>query len=136
MVIGGDGTVGGTFDTLYATNHKFYGEMDFFLAVPAHSLNLGLIDIGGRLAAVPGKKVKVHLDAHHLRSVESGSDNTFGTELDLKVIYAPIEHVAFRALYGIFLPGDLMRSRFLATAPASTELKREHFFYVTTDVTF
>ncbi len=32
------------FDTLYATNHKFYGSMDYFLNLPVHTGGLGLID--------------------------------------------------------------------------------------------
>ncbi len=33
------------FDTLFATNHKFYGYFDRFLAVPKHTAGGGLIDI-------------------------------------------------------------------------------------------
>ncbi len=34
-----------TFNTLYATNHKFYGLMDYFLNIPLHTLNGGLKDL-------------------------------------------------------------------------------------------
>ncbi|MBW2732009.1 MAG: alginate export family protein, partial [Deltaproteobacteria bacterium] len=37
-----------SFDTLFATNHKFYGFMDAFLNIPAHTGGLGLMDMGGR----------------------------------------------------------------------------------------
>jgi len=34
-----------TFNTLYATNHKFYGLMDYFINIPLHTLNGGLKDL-------------------------------------------------------------------------------------------
>ena len=33
------------FNTLYATNHKYYGFMDYFIDIPRHTYGLGLIDI-------------------------------------------------------------------------------------------
>jgi hypothetical protein len=33
------------FDTLFATNHKFYGFQDLFLNLPLHTRGLGLIDV-------------------------------------------------------------------------------------------
>ena len=36
------------FDTLYATNHKFYGFMDYFLNIPVHTFGLGLRDVHAR----------------------------------------------------------------------------------------
>ena len=35
----------GVFETLFATNHKFYGFMDRFLAIPAHTRGGGLVDL-------------------------------------------------------------------------------------------
>ena len=42
----------GVFHTLYATNHIFYGFMDYFLNIPAHTFGKGLTDIN---AGVKGK---------------------------------------------------------------------------------
>ena len=133
--LSGDGTPGGTFDTLYATNHKFYGEMDFFLSIPANTALLGLVDLGGQLGASASEDVKLNADFHHLRSAESSQagDNVFGNEIDFKVQWAAMEHVAVRALYGIFLPGDAIRAP--KKYSQEVELKPEHLGYLTLDVT-
>lgn len=39
-----DGTVR-VFDTLFATNHKFYGLADYFLNIPVQTVGRGLQDL-------------------------------------------------------------------------------------------
>lgn len=78
----------GDFNTLYATNHKFYGELDLFLNIPAHTLGLGLIDIGGQAALLDLKPFRFHIDFHHFRSMDSGpaGEGAFGSEIDFKLV--------------------------------------------------
>lgn len=43
----------GAFSTLYASNHRFYGHMDYFLDIPQQTEGLGLQDIMFSLSAKP-----------------------------------------------------------------------------------
>lgn len=132
-MLSGDGSPEGTFDTLYATNHKFYGEMDFFLVLPRDTALLGLADAGGRLATTLTEDLQANADFHHLRAVESSAgDDVFGNELDLKVEWAAMSKVNVHLLYGIFLPGDAMRAR--KGYDASVDMTPEHFGYMTLDM--
>ena len=54
-----------SFSTLYATNHKFYGYMDYFMNIPAGTKRSSLIDRYLRLGIVSAKKFKATLDVHH-----------------------------------------------------------------------
>ncbi|MFW5738799.1 MAG: alginate export family protein [Myxococcota bacterium] len=132
--LSGDGTPEGVFDTLYATNHKFYGEMDFFLAIPANTAQLGLVDVGGRLGASATDEVALHADFHHLRSAEAtpAGARVFGNEVDFKVQWTAMDEVAVRALYGIFLPGDAIRAP--NGIDEAADLEPEHLGYLTLDV--
>lgn len=124
-----DGTVK-TFDTLYATNHKFYGEMDFFLNLPVHSQGRGLMDIGGAIGATPHETVLTKVTVHHFRSMEDpdGAGDTFGTEVDLRINWAPIKHLKLDFVYGVFLPDELFD-------PAGDGAP-EHLVFTTLDVSF
>jgi hypothetical protein len=78
-----------SFDTLFATNHKFYGYMDRFLNVPVHTSGRGLIDIALKNDAKVGPG-KLHTAAHYFMyaTAPDGSDlsNAVGAEID--VVYA------------------------------------------------
>lgn len=135
--LSGDGTAAGTFDTLYATNHKFYGEMDLFLNIPKHTKNLGLIDVGGRIQLVPWAKVlTIRVDGHFLMTAEADAKDRsmIGPEIDIKLIINPIDYVSIRMLYGVFIPQEAWHT--LKGIPDGTDLEIEHFAYVTTDVKF
>lgn len=53
-----------SFHTLYATNHKFYGYMDYFLNIPSHTSDLGLQDMIVQISFVPVSGLKLGADAH------------------------------------------------------------------------
>jgi hypothetical protein len=135
-VLTGDGTPEGTFDTLFATNHKFYGEMDVFLNIPVHTANLGLVDLGGRASVKPHEKLALNVDLHHLRSVESDAqgESMFGNELDVKLVYKPIEHLDVRLLGAAFFPGAAIRAP--KQYPASQSVSTDGFGYLTLDAYF
>ncbi len=96
-----------TFDTLFATNHKFYGFMDFFLNVPKHTGGGGLIDIYGKASVKPVKQLKILAHFHHLRLADDaagGGEAGLGNEIDLVAIWKPFGHFKLIAGGGIMLP--------------------------------
>ncbi len=94
-----------SFNTLYATNHKYYGYMDYFLNLPVHTADLGLQDIHVK---VSGVKVAGHVvnAAYHMFNADQSSDS-FGNELDVTIVKKYADNVKFVAGYSIFMPGKL-----------------------------
>ena len=82
----GDGEVG-SFQTLYATNHKFYGFADLFTAIPTHTAGLGLRDAAVKLAWRPDTETSLGADLHWFATAEQGtlSGTHLANELDLTV---------------------------------------------------
>ncbi len=85
-----------TFNTLYATNHKLYGTMDYFTSLPSHTKNGGLIDLYATLLYEPTQQIKLRLDAHSFSlaadianptSAGQTLDKALGTEIDLTATY-------------------------------------------------
>lgn len=127
-LLSGDGTLAGTFDTLFATNHKFYGEADFFTAIPAHTSLRGLLDVGGRIAVTPTPALAALVDFHHFRGVDD-PDHVFGHELDLKLSWRPTATLSIQPLYAVFIPER-------PPGFARSDPVVEHTFYLTTDLRF
>ncbi len=77
------------FDTLFATNHKFYGFADLFLNIPAHTGGLGLQDMAVKLAYRPEGPWSFGADLHSFRVAEEGSLSGahLGEEIDLTGTY-------------------------------------------------
>ncbi|MCP4152286.1 MAG: alginate export family protein [bacterium] len=103
------------FDTLYATNHKYYGFMDYFLNIPVHTYGAGLMDIHATISAKPGAKTFAALKFHNFSAVEdlmlnSGAmSNAFGSEIDLTFKYKYNKHLAFILGASVFKPGDIFK---------------------------
>jgi hypothetical protein len=105
------------FDTLYATNHKYYGFMDYFLNIPVHTGGLGLVDYHGRLSLKPMKKCKVMLDYHYFSSVEDfvylddegeeATSKAFGNEVDLTWSRKYNDNFSFAVGASVFVPGEI-----------------------------
>ncbi len=82
-----------SFSTLYATNHKFYGYMDYFINIPADTKQRGLIDPYLRIGITPYKNFKTTIDLHHFylaNENNSGAAKTgkrLGDEVDLVLEY-------------------------------------------------
>lgn len=127
-VVSSDGTPNGTFDTLYATNHKFYGEMDLFLSLPLHTAGLGLINPGAGLAAQPYPKLKLLATYFDFLGYERDPNlgRQLGHEVDLRAIWSLLDSVQLHALYGVFIAGDALQKRFGAGNDTT-----EHFVYTT-----
>jgi hypothetical protein len=119
-----------SFDTLYATNHKFYGEMDFFLNLPVHTGGRGLMDVGAQAGLSPLKKVGLKVTGHHfLGAADVGDDlGTFGTEVDVRIDWKPYETFRLDLVYAAFFPGDIFKETLGDDV--------ENYVYTTLDVTF
>ena len=102
----------GTFNTLFATNHKFYGYMDYF---PGSSGSAGLQDIGLVSWLKVSDDVSVALDGHiFTTAVDVAGENALGKEIDATVNYAyhtdaQPKQVTFSLGASLFLADDLMK---------------------------
>lgn len=79
------------FNTLYATNHKFYGYLDAFVDPAWDTRGRGLIDLVGAIAVRAGERAQLALDVHRFSLAERFPDSDereLGWELDLTV---PVE---------------------------------------------
>jgi hypothetical protein len=79
----------GVFNTLFATNHLYYGLADYFTDIPAHTGGLGLQDAAVKLALTPFTRTGLNADFHVFRTAQSGSLSTreLANELDLTLTH-------------------------------------------------
>jgi len=77
------------FNTLYATNHKFYGFADLFLNIPVHTGGSGLQDMAAKFLWRAGDHVSVGADVHSFHAAEQRSltDTHFANEFDLTLTH-------------------------------------------------
>ena len=77
------------FDTLFATNHKFYGYADLFLNLPVHTAGRGLRDVALKFTLSPAEGWKLAADLHSFAVMadEGISESRLGEEIDLTVKY-------------------------------------------------
>jgi len=91
------------FNTLYATNHKFYGISDFFLNIPLHTYDAGLTDIHLKLKLKPCEKSLFNIAFHNFSSSEEVNGETeFGNELDFIYNFKYNESLNIQSGYGLF----------------------------------
>ncbi len=99
------------FQTLFATNHKFYGMMDYFLNNASHTGYNGLMDIHVKASMKVDDKTKVSGAFHNLNFVEKFAGETeLGNEIDLVVNHKYNKVVTFQGGFGYFLQGKLFES--------------------------
>jgi hypothetical protein len=102
------------FSTLYATNHKFYGFLDYFLNIPADSDSRGLRDAYLRFGVVQNKKTRLILDVHHFSLAHENNaganriEPPLGVELDLSFDYKHSELISLYAGYSMMFAADNM----------------------------
>ncbi len=105
----------GAFSTLYGTNHKFYGHMDYFTvfpnyATPGAPTGYGLQDIIGQVSIVPCKASTLGVDVHLFSAVTDPKDwvagstdvKTIGMEVDLYGSVKVFDAVAMTGGVSIF----------------------------------
>lgn len=98
----------GQFNTLFATNHKFYGYMDFFPATASpYGLQDAFIDASVRVS----EQVRLAAAFHHFAQAETApnrSGQALGQEIDLTLAYQFADAVTFTAGFSGFVPDDAM----------------------------
>jgi hypothetical protein len=77
------------FNTLFATNHAFYGAADYFLNIPVHTGGLGLRDAAVKLAVNPTETTELKVDLHAFSTAAEGDLTTtsLARELDLSLTH-------------------------------------------------
>jgi hypothetical protein len=106
-----------TFNTLYATNHKFYGHMDYFINIPSDTKNGGLVDSYFKIEYAYSEKTKAGLDFHLFRLAnnvydpkKAGSvlDKNLGNEIDLYVNSGFTKEINIKLGYSLLVAADSM----------------------------
>ena len=96
------------FDTLYATNHKFYGLADYFLNIPVHTAGRGLQDIALKGSIVAADAVTFRMEAHSFHAAQSEGLSTghFGEEFDVTAAYRYTSNLGFSAGVSYVMAAD------------------------------
>lgn len=99
-----------TFSTLYATNHKFYGHMDYFLNIPADTRGGGLQDLYLKTGYAMSARANLDLTYHHFALANSIADpldagqtldQNLVSEFDFSFSYGFAEDITFRLGYSV-----------------------------------
>jgi Alginate export len=92
-----DGTIR-VFDTLFATNHKFYGQADLFTSIPAHTGGRGLRDVGARAGWTPVEPVSIGVELHRFLAADRiDGPSRFADEMDVTLGYRFTRRLAILA---------------------------------------
>jgi len=115
------------FDTLFATNHKFYGEADFFLNIEADTAKRGLLDAGALLGLKLGDDGFAQLAFHIFQTMAGqGGPTSFGQEVDATFGVKMNPHLTLDLNYSVFIPGAAFKA----------DGDPEHFIYSTASASF
>ena len=107
----------GAFHTLYGTNHKYYGHMDYLLTIPKTTRGLGLSDLMLQLSVKPGSIWKIGADVHmfstasdptEFSGVPSTASQNIGLEADIYTKVKVAEKLTLIGGYSLF-DGDVDR---------------------------
>jgi hypothetical protein len=105
-----DDAESGVFNTLFATNHAFYGLADYFLNIPVHTGGLGLKDAAVKFSFTPWERTRVNIDLHHFQTAQEGSlsSQSLGNELDLTLTHPISQGLTLVTGYSFFQAKDAM----------------------------
>ena len=122
-----------SFDTLFATNHKYYGFADLFLNIPVHTRDRGLQDFAIK-ASVPldeEGRIRLAADGHVFFLAQKGDleSGHLADEIDLTLSYQYSENVTFVAGYTFALARDALK----ALGRLNEDM---HWAYVMSNVSF
>lgn len=122
----------GAFNTLYATNHPFYGFMDLFLNVPAQTGGRGLMDLVASATIGPARWT-LAADLHHfsLARATAGGERAVGVELDLTARRPVTPGFSVQAGYSVFTPSGAAEA-----PPVALGEDTLHWAYVQATVRF
>jgi hypothetical protein len=136
LLSGDDDATDGTyraFNTLYATNHKFYGYMDLFLDPAARTGGRGLVDLMASARAHVAGPSALEIDVHRfLLANDAGLESRdLGWELDLTYPFQFAGAGRFLVGYSLFRNGPGA-----ATAGLGADGKVSHWGFVQAGVSF
>ncbi len=79
----------GVFNTLFATNHAYYGFADYFTDIPSHTGGLGLQDAAVKFDFTLDPSTSLKVDLHNFRTAEQGdlSTRSLAQEVDLTLTH-------------------------------------------------
>jgi len=99
------------FDTLYATNHIYYGYMDYFTNIPVDTQGRGLRDGFVRLHLSPIETGGISIDVHRFSlDEEIAGEKKLGTEIDLTLFAQLNKFTSLLIGYSKFLSDPGMES--------------------------
>ena len=98
------------FDTLFATNHKYYGYADLFLNIPVHTKGLGLQDFALKTAVPLSTRTSLAVHGHSFFTAQKGqlTSSHLGEEVDLTLTYRYRPNVAIVAGLSQVVAADAM----------------------------
>jgi hypothetical protein len=98
-----------TFDPLYGTPHKFWGQMDYFYVANGFGRG-GLSDLYLHTTFTATQKLSIQTDLHHFSSAAEVRNaelqpmsSNFGNELDIIATYNMTKSISFQGGYCTFL---------------------------------
>jgi hypothetical protein len=105
------------FNTLYGTNHKFYGLMDHFLDIPAHTAGGGLVDIYAKIKYDFMPKWVAALDFHSfsldkaiINPTTAGlTEKGLASEIDLVITHTIASDIKLQLGYSYLIPADALK---------------------------
>ncbi len=105
------------FNTVFGTGHKFFGSMDYFTDMPAHTYGLGIMDLIAKVALTPIENLRATLVGHIFTAnadykLKNGSNSTnFGSEIDLQLNYKYNDNISLEGGASLFSPGDIFKEK-------------------------
>jgi hypothetical protein len=96
------------FDTMFATNHKFYGFADLFLNIPAHTGGQGLQDLAVKGSYRFNPEVSLGVDLHTFSLVEQRAlaSSHLGEEIDATLTYRYTSNLTFQGGFSWLIQDD------------------------------
>lgn len=102
-----------SFEPTYGTGHRFYGSMDYFVSIPAHTGERGFQDLYVLTTLKMSESSLLHVALHHFELTEAvAGRKSIGQELDISGSLGYNSNVSFEGGVSGFLPDEFMRSRF------------------------
>lgn len=108
-----------SFNTLYATNHKYYGFMDYFIIVPADTRQGGLHNNYLKVNYSPKSRYSLSLDYHYFalaknlsatESFPATGSRYLGSEIDAVLHYKHSDQMQFSIGYSTLLASNSMEA--------------------------
>ncbi len=105
------------FNTVFGTGHKFFGSMDYFTDMPAHTYGLGIMDLIAKMALTPIENLRATLVGHiftanaDYKLINGSTSTNFGTEIDLQLNYKYSDNITMECGASLFSPGDVFKEK-------------------------